>query len=203
MTNLPLDNPALASPILKLMRGGRLSYELSGLSFGRWTVDSLAQVNPGNGTYWHCTCECGTSRVVRGCDLVQGESSSCGCLKREQMSSRATKHGQSRTLRANLFYQTKYRAKKNGLPFDLKLETFPEIPDVCPILGLVLKNDKGKLAPNSPSVDRIIPSLGYVEGNIQIISLRANTIKSNATAEELQKVADFVKAQLQGDKDVQ
>ena len=36
-----------------------------------------------------------------------------------------------------------------------------------------------------PSIDRIIPELGYVRGNIRTISLRANILRSNATFEEI------------------
>jgi hypothetical protein len=43
----------------------------------------------------------------------------------------------------------------------------------------------------SPSIDRIIPSLGYVRGNVVIVSMRANRIKTDATDAELRRVAKF------------
>ena len=47
---------------------------------------------------------------------------------------------------------------------------------------------------NSPSIDRIIPELGYTKGNIQIISHRANnTIKNNGTIEEHEKIIKYIK----------
>ena len=41
---------------------------------------------------------------------------------------------------------------------------------------------------SSPSLDKVIPSLGYVKGNIWVISYRANTIKNNCTFEEIEKL---------------
>lgn len=67
------------------------------------------------------------------------------------------------------------------------------IPDFCPVLGLPLYRNTGGLAqgPNSPSLDRIDPALGYVKGNVNVISSKANAIKSNATPEELLRVAAY------------
>jgi hypothetical protein len=42
--------------------------------------------------------------------------------------------------------------------------------------------------PASPSLDRIDNALGYVKGNVRIISFRANALRSNATLEELQAI---------------
>jgi hypothetical protein len=67
------------------------------------------------------------------------------------------------------------------------------IPDFCPVLGLPLYRNSGGAAqgPNSPSIDRINPALGYVRGNVKVISSKANAIKSNATPEELLRVAAY------------
>ena len=52
------------------------------------------------------------------------------------------------------------------------------------MLGIPLIHGN-KCTDNSPTLDKIIPSLGYVSGNIWIISHRANTIKSDASIDEL------------------
>lgn len=44
----------------------------------------------------------------------------------------------------------------------------------------------------SPSVDRINPHLGYVPGNVQVISYKANSMKRNCTMEELLMFAETV-----------
>jgi len=88
------------------------------------------------------------------------------------------------------FYSAKGRAKKEGCDFNIEPSDI-RIPEVCPILGIKLTKGEGCVTEASPSLDRIIPGLGYVKGNIQVISFKANTIKSNATPEELRKVADW------------
>ena len=52
------------------------------------------------------------------------------------------------------------------------------------------RGDRGNNIRNydSPSLDKIIPSLGYVKDNIWVISYRANTIKNNCTFEEIEKL---------------
>lgn len=84
-----------------------------------------------------------------------------------------------------LLSKTKDRAVKAGIPFNLTLEDVV-IPTHCPYLGIELTHflGKGYLDSNS-SIDRIIPELGYVKGNVQIISRLANQMKNSATKEQL------------------
>jgi hypothetical protein len=84
------------------------------------------------------------------------------------------------------------RAKKQGVPFDLQVEDI-EIPINCPILGIPLVFGKGKPEKGSPTLDKFVPSLGYVKGNVTVISHLANRIKNEASAEEVQKVAEWMK----------
>ena len=86
-------------------------------------------------------------------------------------------------------------AEYKRLPFDLALDDI-NIPTHCPILGMPMFLGKGKRTDNSPSLDRIIPKLGYVKGNVIVISWRANRIKNDATVEELEKIAAFYKQHL-------
>lgn len=87
-----------------------------------------------------------------------------------------------------LVQSARNRAKKYNLPFDITHEDVV-IPEFCPYLGI-------KLIPfsewSSPSLDKIIPELGYVKGNIQVISTKANTMKNNATQDELVRFAESV-----------
>lgn len=69
-----------------------------------------------------------------------------------------------------------------------------EWPIVCPVLGLELDWFSEKRSDASPSFDRIDAELGYIPGNVAIISWRANRIKNDGTAEEHRAIADWLDA---------
>ncbi len=89
------------------------------------------------------------------------------------------------------------RATRDGIPFTITEDDF-DIPEYCPIfrhLKLEFSSGRDSRPGNIPSLDRINPSLGYVPGNVAVISLRANRIKNNATAQELLAIAEWINAQ--------
>lgn len=92
---------------------------------------------------------------------------------------------------AYMLWNVKSRAKVRGIPFNLVHEDIV-IPKLCPILGIPLEISTGGPSPNSPSLDRIDPQYGYVKGNVHVISHRANTIKSDATLEELKMLVHYL-----------
>ena len=83
------------------------------------------------------------------------------------------------------------RARRKGIHFDLELKDILGVTH-CPVFGWELKRSQGKAQSDSPSVDRKIPELGYVKGNIQILSQKANTMKQDATPEELIQFAEWI-----------
>ena len=99
----------------------------------------------------------------------------------------------SQTPEWKMFQRAKTRAKERGLEFNLDLSDI-EIPDTCPILGISLNVNSGKSGAyvNSPSLDRIDNDLGYVKGNVWVISQLANAMKSKASVLQLQKFAQWV-----------
>lgn len=84
---------------------------------------------------------------------------------------------------------TRRRAKQKGIPFALTLVDIV-IPARCPVLDIPLFMGTTKDHRNAPSIDRIVPALGYVPSNVRVISHRANNLRSNGTAAELKKVAE-------------
>lgn len=90
----------------------------------------------------------------------------------------------------HLLSHARRRARAKGIPFNLTLADI-HIPKYCPALGIELRVNEGVVAANSPSLDRIIPALGYVRGNVIVVSHLANAVKSYATVEQLLLVAAF------------
>lgn len=85
---------------------------------------------------------------------------------------------------SQLLQQAKYRAKKFARDFNLTEDDIT-IPEICPVLGTPM---------TSPSLDRKDNALGYVRGNVFVISLRANTLKNDANIAELEAILAYMKA---------
>lgn len=102
----------------------------------------------------------------------------------------------SQTPEWKMHQRAKVRAKAKGMKFELKVSDI-NIPDTCPILNIDLNMNSGRSGAytNSPSLDRIDNSKGYIAENIQVVSQLANAMKGAATVEQLQLFADWVNKQ--------
>jgi hypothetical protein len=90
-----------------------------------------------------------------------------------------------------MLQNARVRARRAGVPFTITVNDIV-IPTHCPILGIPLFPKQGRGGgENSPSLDRVHNSRGYVPGNVIVISNRANRLKSDATVEELRDIASF------------
>lgn len=84
------------------------------------------------------------------------------------------------------------RARDNDLPFDIRSEDF-KIPSVCPVTGLPFVLGLGIWHPQTPSFDKKIPELGYVRGNVFIISWLANRLKGECTDPDVfRAIAEYI-----------
>lgn len=95
-------------------------------------------------------------------------------------------------VKKTLLYSARHRAAQLGLSCSISEEDIV-IPEVCPILGIKIERGVDFVHAGSPSLDRIVPELGYVSGNIHVISYKANTMKSDATLKELVIFANWVR----------
>ena len=91
------------------------------------------------------------------------------------------------------YRRAKSRAAHSGLEFDLNKEDI-QIPTHCPILGIPLSTHKGTSGgrDNSPALDRVDNSKGYIKGNVLVVSHLANMMKSSADQEQLIKFSEWI-----------
>ena len=151
--------------------------------FGKRTVIKITSkrrpTDKANKRYYTVRCECGNVTEVNLPTLRA--SKSCGCAK--------VTHGRSQTPEYHLFHSAKRRAKEQNVPFEITLDDI-FIPERCPLLDIPLKVGQGCCNDNSPTLDKLVPTKGYVRGNILVISDKANRIKSNATVGEIIQLAE-------------
>jgi hypothetical protein len=86
-------------------------------------------------------------------------------------------------------------ATRRGLDADVGYLAELPCPAMCPVLNTPIKfgDGTGRRPPeNTASFDRIDSTKGYVRGNVQVISKKANAMKLNATEEELKLFARWV-----------
>lgn len=90
--------------------------------------------------------------------------------------------------------RAKFRQKKaNSHKWEWTI-SFGDInwPSHCPILGLELDYFADVRQENSPSIDRIDSTKGYIPGNVVVCSWRANRLKNDGTAQEHLLIAQFL-----------
>lgn len=87
----------------------------------------------------------------------------------------------------------RYNARNRNIEFSLTVSDLIW-PDVCPVLGIKLNygGSKGRNSPDSPSLDRTDHTLGYVKGNVVVMSWRANKIKTDVTNEEARLLLGYL-----------
>lgn len=170
---------------------GRPAEELTGEVFGRLTVLHRGGSRPQGGgkPRWVCLCECGNVTTLPAARLKSGSNKSCGCFRRDRAGGLYRTHGKSKTLQYTMFYDARKRSAALSLPFDIEPDDI-FIPETCPVLGVLLM--KGGDRDRTPSLDRFVPNLGYVKGNIRVISFRANRLKSDATIDEMRQVLAYM-----------
>lgn len=191
--------------------------DLTGRKFFRWTVLSYAGFD--KAAKWLCRCECGAEKTVAYQNLVTGKSKSCGCYRAEIAPSlvpvrdntglnnpkarkQVAKFGELYIPSSDVWYKRAagvfHNAKRRGIPIgfdsaqELAIYVKSIVPALCPVFQHPFEERGSGFSKWSPSIDKIDPTLGYVRGNIQVISMLANCMKRDANPEELRVFAKWV-----------
>jgi hypothetical protein len=86
----------------------------------------------------------------------------------------------------NAIKRCRERATQKGVPFGMRASDLYDasgrLPDTCPIFShICLDYHGGRDRRKWASVDRKVPELGYVTGNVWVVSMAANVWKSNGS----------------------
>ena len=176
------------------------------IGYKKCTREEAGRKKDNNIRRWYlmCTCKCGEKTAENPyliptneieSSLLKGLGFGCGC----KTANLTKTHGKSETIECKRLYRLKSKAKRKKLEFDLEMDDCIA-PQRCPVFDIALIPSNKELSDNppqnAPHQDRLIPSKGYTKDNINFISAKANTMKSNATVAQIRKVADWLEKKL-------
>lgn len=163
---------------LKPVRGGAwsLSKEYRKEAARRRRVNVGADsINKESRKYYH-------ARIAKLRTMQDGEIPDDGSVE---------KFVKSRMLRA-----ASWRAKRDGLDFKLTSEDIV-LPETCPVSGVALRlTVLGPASRDAYSLDRVNNSLGYVRGNVRVISKEVNAIKGAKDVAFFERLLAYMKGEL-------
>jgi len=145
-----------------------------GKTYGRLTVVSKTSTA---GYTYTCRCACGKTAVVWAYHLLNGNTKSCGCLK---------KHPKGAAALTALFGRYVYDAKRRNLLFTLTAAEFKALVfKSCHFCGAppackTTYNTNGNIVYNG--VDRLDPKKGYIADNVVACCLTCNRMKGKRSA---------------------
>lgn len=113
---------------------------------------------------------------------------------RERVQKHYYKHRETQIAK-HLYTFAKKRSRLYNIEFNITEDDI-FVPTTCPITGLELKRGQGKIIPNSPTLDRVDNSLGYVPGNVRVISNKANRQKGDLTRAEVERLLQYMDGKL-------
>ncbi len=149
-----------------------LIHDLTGMKFGRLQVVSY---NPGTRRIpakWECRCDCGRTVFVTGGNLRSGNTTSCGCLKSELVTSHNLKHGGSETKLYQVWHAIKMRCTNPGNKRfkdygGRGIQLYPLWQDDFSAFYEYILTALGPKPSSSHSIDRINNDGNYEPGNIR------------------------------------
>lgn len=168
--------------------------DLTGKKFGRLTVIKRTGSNEGKRIIYLCKCECGKEKIIRGDNLRNGKTKSCGCLHNELAGGQNRLNPGVARMRA-LISIYKKRAKRQGLEWELTEKQFARTTKKdCFYCGAKPNNTSKHPECNGNyiynGIDRVDNKKGYTLKNIVPCCKECNSAKKNFT---LQEFKDWIK----------
>lgn len=129
--------------------------------FGMWTVQSYSEKR-NRKHYWMCVCKCGKQKDVAESDLLNGSSTGCGCNRKI-----TRKHGHIHLRNQSPEYMAFFTMRKHGM-------IHPEWKTASGFLSFL--DHVGKKPGANYNLRRIVPSKGFVPGNVRWVKVASKTV---------------------------
>lgn len=162
------------------------SVDLTGRRFGRFLViRKCERYGYDWSPIWECRCDCGTVKEVIGRDLTTGNTASCGCLRRDEVSRRRIKPAGQANAHC-VYVQYRNRARLKELEFAISEEDFKRLTAMnCTYCGAVPSACRYRKTLNGSftfnGLDRLDSSLGYTIKNVVTCCKACNRAKQQMT----------------------
>lgn len=212
-------------PCRAINTGKKNIKDLTGLRVGKLTVSSFAHTtlasagakNDDTSAFWRCICDCGTELIVSNRQLRAGlrvKNGVGGFNGRRQCDNCSPNQADKYSIVRQAISGVKYHAKRRNIDFKISkeylLELFEKQQGLCAISKLPMAIDRYKVEevrktgriPHSPSIDRIDPKVGYVEGNVQFVLAQVNFGKSDFSQQEFIDMCYSIVEQDKKNKDI-
>lgn len=165
--------------------------DLTGKRFGKLVVISKAGSIIKNGrskVYWTCICDCGVSRDIMGESLVSGNTTACGCVRKENAFrlKAYNKLPDGEASFNSLYKALCIRAGKKQIELQISKEEFKILTKKnCYYCGVPPQQSHSNRIGSTQYVynglDRIDNSLGYTLNNVVPCCGRCNRMKGILT----------------------
>jgi hypothetical protein len=146
--------------------------DLSGRKFGRLTVKQVSHKKDRK-AYWHCLCDCGAEKIVRGDLLLDGNTTSCGCYQKETTVKMMTKHGARHTRLYRIWKAMRQRCGNPNTDYyhiygGRGIAVCDEWQEFIPFRDWALSHDYA----DNLSIDRIDNDKGYSPDNCRWVTAK-------------------------------
>jgi len=171
--------------------------------FGSWTVIDNTLIDDPNKGPKRITvqCVCGTMTTLLPLYLINGKSTQCNSCKFDKMSS--NKYTGYKELSGTYYNILQNGARQRGLDFEVSIEYLYDLflkqdakcalsNEVITLNSHYIREQRKHGISQTASVDRIDPSKGYVEGNVQWVSIQINFMKGSLSQEDFVRLCKLV-----------
>lgn len=162
----------------------RYTKDLTGKVFGKLTVVEYLGKTPGNKPVWRATCECGMTTIVLSSYINSGGTTSCGCVKTDELVRRNRRNSQTANPRKRE-YNSWISAKRRCL--DSTDKDFPRYGAVGVSFHSAWAESFSAFydhigpRPDGCTLDRIDGTRGYEPGNVRWATPTEQAINRKST----------------------